>query len=108
MRVLVAGPSLHAISGVSTHVNLLLAAAWSDVSDDALTLTHFQVGSEGRNEGPAVRIARLMLSPWQLAACLVARRIDILHLNTSLDPKPYWRDAAYLGVARLLGRRVIL
>jgi glycosyltransferase involved in cell wall biosynthesis len=108
MHVLVAGPSLRAISGVSTHVNLLLVAPWSDVSDDALTLTHFQVGSEGRNEGPAGRIARLLLSPWQLAACLVARRIDILHLNTSLDPKPYWRDAAYLGVARLLGRRVVL
>jgi glycosyltransferase involved in cell wall biosynthesis len=108
MRVLIAGPSLHAISGVSTHVNLLLAAPWPNVSDDALTLTHFQVGSEGRNEGAAARVARLLLSPWQLAACLVARRIDILHLNTSLDPKPYWRDAAYLGVARLLGRRVIL
>jgi glycosyltransferase involved in cell wall biosynthesis len=108
MRVLVTGPSLHAISGVSTHVNLLLVAPWSDISDDALTLTHFQVGSEGRNEGPAARIARLLLSPWQLAARLVARRIDILHLNTSFDPKPYWRDAAYLGVARLLGRRVIL
>jgi glycosyltransferase involved in cell wall biosynthesis len=108
MRVLVAGPALHAISGVSTHVNLLLVAPWSDVSDDALTLTHFQVGSEGRNEGPAGRIARLMLSPWQLAACLVARRIDILHLNTSLDPKAYWRDVAYLGIARLLGRRVVL
>jgi glycosyltransferase involved in cell wall biosynthesis len=108
MRVLVAGPSLHAISGVSTHVNRLLVAPWSDVSDDALMLTHFQVGSEGRNEGPAARIARLLLSPWQLAACLVAGRIDILHLNTSLDPKPYWRDAAYLAVARLLGRRVVL
>jgi glycosyltransferase involved in cell wall biosynthesis len=108
MHVLVAGPSLRAISGVSTHVNLLLVAPWSDAGDGALTLTHFQVGSEGRNEGPAARIARLVLSPWQLAACLVARRIDILHLNTSLDPKPYWRDVAYLGVARLLGRRVVL
>jgi glycosyltransferase involved in cell wall biosynthesis len=108
MRILVAGPSLHAISGVSTHVNLLLGAPWPDVGADELTLTHFQVGSEGRNEGPAARIARLLLSPWQLAACLVARRIDILHLNTSLDLKPCWRDTAYLGVARLLGRRVVL
>jgi glycosyltransferase involved in cell wall biosynthesis len=108
MRVLVSGPSLRAISGVSTHVNLLLLTPWSDVSDEELTLTHFQVGSEGRTEGHAARIARLFLSPWQLATCLVARRIDILHLNTTLDAKAYWRDAVYLGVARLLGRRVIL
>jgi glycosyltransferase involved in cell wall biosynthesis len=108
MRVLVSGPSLRAISGVSTHVDLLLRAPWSDVSDEELTLTHFQVGSEGRNEGRGARIGRLILSPWQLAARLLTRRIDVLHLNTTLDAKATWRDGAYLVVARLLGRRVIL
>ena len=108
MRVLVSGPSLRAISGVSTHVDLLLRAPWSDVGDEELTLSHFQVGSEGRSEGPGARIGRLFLSPWQLAVRLLTRRIDVLHLNTTLDAKATWRDGAYLVVARLLGRRVLL
>jgi len=108
MRVLLAGPALGAISGVSTHVNLLLAAPWSSVGENALDLTHFQIGSEGREESAAGRLLRLLASPLALGACLVTRRIDVLHLNTSLNSKAYWRDVVYLGVARLLRRRVIL
>ncbi len=108
MRVLLAGPALGAISGVSTHVNLLLAAPWSSVGEGALHLTHFQVGSQGREESSPGRLLRLLASPFVLGACLVTRRIDILHLNTSLNAKAYWRDVVYVGVARLLRRRVIL
>src|SRR5690606_32606243 len=38
---------------------------------------------------------------------LVSRRPDIVHLNTSLEPKSFWRDAAYLAAARLLRCKVV-
>jgi hypothetical protein len=46
LKVVVFGPSLEAISGVSTHVRLLLA---SDLARE-FDLLHFRVGSEGRRE----------------------------------------------------------
>src|SRR5437773_11035851 len=45
-KIVVFGPSLEAVSGVSTHVRMLLA---SDLARD-FELLHFQVGSEGRRE----------------------------------------------------------
>jgi glycosyltransferase involved in cell wall biosynthesis len=78
----------------------------SKLADD-FELVHFRVGSEGRSESILARLMRLGLSPIQLAVFLVRSRVDIVHLNTSLDPKAYWRDLAYLLVAKLLRRRVV-
>jgi glycosyltransferase involved in cell wall biosynthesis len=102
-RVAILGPALTALSGVSTHVNMLLA------SDLRLhfELRHFRVGSEGRRESVLEKLMRFCLSPLQLAVFLVKSRADILHLNTSLDAKAYWRDLAYLVVAKLLRRSVV-
>ena len=102
-RVAILGPALAAISGVSTHVNMLLASSLRQNFE----LMHFRVGSEGREEGTLGKLGRYLFSPPQLAAFLARSRADIVHLNTSLDAKAYWRDLAYLAVARLLGRRVV-
>ena len=102
-RVVLFSPSLTAVSGVSTHVNMLLGSTLADNFE----LLHFQVGSEGRKEGKAGKLWRMLSSPFALAAFLVRTRPDIVHINTSLDQKAYWRDLAYLGVARLLGRKVV-
>jgi hypothetical protein len=100
---LVLGPHLEAVSGVSTHVRLLLA---SPLAAD-FRLVHFQVGSEGRREGPLGRALRLALSPFRLAVAIVARNAAVVHINTSLNARAYWRDLAYLAVARLCGARVV-
>lgn len=100
---LVLGPHREAVSGVSTHVNLLLA---SPLSED-FRLVHFQVGSEGRSEGPLTRALRLAVSPFSLAASILLRNAAIVHLNTSLNPRAYWRDLVYLAVAKLCGARVV-
>jgi glycosyltransferase involved in cell wall biosynthesis len=102
-RVAILGPSLTAISGVSTHVNMLLG---SNLRQN-FELMHFRVGSEGRRESVLQRLGRLIVSPFQLAAFLMRSRADIVHLNTSLDAKAYWRDLSYLVVAKLLGRRIV-
>ncbi len=102
--VLVLGPSREAISGVATHVNSLLDSSLIS----RFRLEHFQVGSEGRNEAPAARAVRLLLSPFTLAAAILRADAGIVHLNTSLNARAWWRDLAYLLVAKLCGARVVM
>lgn len=91
-RVLLLGPQLDAVSGVSTHLNQLFG---SELRND-FGLSHFQVGSE-----------RLTFSPLRLAARIIRDRPDIVHINASLDHKSFPRDATYLAVAKTLGRQAI-
>lgn len=102
-KVLVFGPALEAISGVSTHVRQILASELSQEFD----LLHFRVGSEGRRENPLQKLLRFALSPAQLALLLLRTGAGVVHLNASLDQKSYWRDLCYWAVAKLLGRRVV-
>ena len=102
-KIAVFGPSLDALSGVSTHVRMLLA---SDLARD-YDLLHFQVGSEGRRENALQKLMRYALSPLHLALFLLRTGAEAVHMNASLDPKSYWRDLVYSTVARLLGRRVV-
>jgi glycosyltransferase involved in cell wall biosynthesis len=101
--VLVLGPHREAVSGVSTHVNTLLA---SGLAQD-FSLIHFQVGGEGRRENRARRLVRLAASPFRLAAAILARGAAIVHINSSLNARAYWRDLVYLLVAKACGARVL-
>jgi glycosyltransferase involved in cell wall biosynthesis len=101
--VLLLGPHRAAVSGVSTHLNLLMDSALGDEYD----IVHFQVGSEGRDEGAIGKLLRLLVSPFFLAASILFRHVSIVHINTSLNRKAYWRDLAYLFVAKALGARVL-
>ncbi|HEV3011187.1 MAG TPA: glycosyltransferase [Burkholderiales bacterium] len=101
--VLLLGPSRGAISGVSTHVNALLASALGREFE----LEHFQVGSEGRTEERCGRLGRLAAGPFALAAAILRRQAAIVHVNTSLNARAFWRDLAYVLVAKLCGARVL-
>lgn len=113
--VLLLGPHLEAVSGISTHLRLLIG---SPVGRH-FRVRHFQVGSEGRTasrpqatgrgltEGAFARLWRLAVSPWQLAAVLLRERPAIVHLNTAMDAKAFGRDLAYLLVACALRRRTV-
>jgi len=102
-RVLLLGPMRSAVSGVSTHLNQLFESALSDHFD----LLQFQVGSEGHAQGRAGTLLRLVTGPLAFAACLIRWRPRIVHINTSLEPKSYWRDIAFLGVAKAMRRKVV-
>jgi glycosyltransferase involved in cell wall biosynthesis len=91
------------ISGVSTHLNLLFGSELAR----RFELRHFQIGSEGRDEGRLGTLARIVASPFQLAAAFARSGAEILHVNTSLSPKSYWRDLIYVAVAKLCGARVV-
>ena len=101
--VLLLGPHRAAVSGVSTHLNLLMDSTLADEYD----IVHFQVGSEGRDEGAIGKFLRLLVSPFFLAASIVFRHVSIVHINTSLNRKAYWRDLAYLFVSKAMGARVV-
>lgn len=101
--VLLLGPSREAISGVTTHLNGLMGSRLVTRFD----LVHFQVGSEGRAESAIGKLARLALSPFTLAATIVKSDAQLVHINSSLNAKAYWRDLAYLVIARLCGARVL-
>ena len=100
---LLLGPHRDAVSGVSTHLNLLFASRLAE----EFSLVHFQVGSEGRNESTTARFVRFLTSPMLLAATIIARRVVIVHLNTALNARAYWRDLVYLVVAKICGTRVL-
>ncbi|MBH1981175.1 MAG: glycosyltransferase family 4 protein [Burkholderiales bacterium] len=101
--VMLLGPSLNAVSGVSTHLNQMCRSSLSHDFD----LVHFQVGSEGRGESAAGKSLRLLISPFQFAMALFRVRPDIVHVNTSMEQKSYWRDIVYVLIAKLAGRRVL-
>lgn len=101
--ILVLGPSREAMSGVATHVNCLFASPLAA----RFELVHFQVGSEGREEGAAAKLWRMLASPCQLAAAIWRSEAAVVHINTSLDWRGYFRDLAYLAVARACGARVV-
>ncbi len=102
-KIVLFGPSLDALSGVSTHVRMLFA---SDLARD-YELLHFQVGSEGRRENALQKLARVILGPLHFALYMLRTGAEVVHLNVPLDLKGYWRDLAFWTVAKLLGRRVV-
>lgn len=101
--VLILAPSREAISGVTTHLNGLLGSRLASRFD----LVHFQVGSEGRQESLPGRAARLALSPLALALAILRHGAGLVHINTSLNAKAYWRDLSYVLAAKLCGARVL-
>jgi glycosyltransferase involved in cell wall biosynthesis len=101
--VLLLGPDRGAISGVATHLNLLFGSELAR----RFELAQFRVGSEGRTESHLGLLARLAASPFQLVAAIARSGAEIVHINTSLDRKAFWRDLVYVLAAKLCGARVV-
>lgn len=101
--VMLLGPSLSAVSGISTHLNQLFRSRLAE----EFHLLHFQVGSQGRSESVLQKMMRFLFSPFQFLWRLIRQKPQIVHLNTSMDPKGYWRDLVYLLIARTLGKKIV-
>ena len=102
-RILLCGPSRDAVSGVATHIDQIFRSSIAT----KYSLCQFRVGSEGRREGPFRRFARFVASPLALAREILRWRPEIVHLNTSLVPRAYWRDLMYLVIAKSLGCKAV-
>ncbi len=102
--VVITSPVLTAISGIAAGAAVLLGSALGQ----HYRLVHFLAGSQGRPGGLLRGLYRMAVSPLQLALVLRRSRAAILHINTALYPKSFWRDLAYALVANLLRVPVIL
>ncbi len=106
--VLVCGPSPAAAGGGPAHLRNL----WASPLAGEFRLELFETGSRGR-ESPArdepalAALVRLAVMPFALAARVAALRPDVVHVNTSVDPRGFWREVGSLLVLRAFGRRVV-
>lgn len=109
VRILLFGPQLSAVGGGPTHMRNMLSSSLSDRYD----LVHFEIGSRGREspaseEGAIAQIMRLVWSPVLLIWRIIRLRPALLHLNTSLNHKAFWRDLGYLMLGKLFRRKVVV
>jgi glycosyltransferase involved in cell wall biosynthesis len=102
-HVLLLGPARSAVSGVSTHLNQLFNSRLST----KFRFSQFQVGREGRRESRLGTLFRMIGSPFAFAICVVHRNPRIVHINTSMNHKAYWRDLGYLVIAKVLRRKIV-
>lgn len=103
LRILITGPSLEAVSGVSTHVRQLLGSRLATEFE----LLHFQIGREGRDESAIKRPLRLLRDYLGFASIIARRKPHLIHLNPSMDAKSFWRDLLFLLIAKILRQKVI-
>jgi glycosyltransferase involved in cell wall biosynthesis len=96
-RIVITGPPLHTLSGVATHVNLLLGSSVRR----RFTLAHLYAGGDGVIEGFVRRTLRRLRTPVRLFMMLVTWRPALLHINTALNARALPRDAALLLIAWL-------
>jgi glycosyltransferase involved in cell wall biosynthesis len=101
---IVLAPSRTAVSGISTHLNLLFGSPLAE----EFALIHFQAGGEGCEESAAARWRRLLMSPLRLAACIRRSGARLVHINTAMNRRAFWRDMGYVLTARLCGAHVVL
>ncbi len=109
MSVFVCGPPLSAVGGGPTHLRNMLASSLNERYD----LVQFEIGSRGREspaseEKPIAQILRLVWSPVLLIWKIIRMRPTLVHLNTSLNHKGFWRDIGYLMISKALRRKVIV
>jgi len=102
-RVALVGPTPNDIGGISAHMEQLLGSYLAD----AVELLYFEAGNNGMPESRLHALWRIAMSPLSFFAFLITQRVNLVHINTTMVPKAFARDAAYVLVARLLGRRVI-
>ena len=102
--IFVLGPDIGAAGGVSTH----LAQMFSSSLSADFRLIHFQTGSGGRRENRWGKLWRAIDSPVQLVAATARHRPRIMHINSTPEPKAFWRDAVYLVLAKSMGRQTVL
>lgn len=106
--VLLCGPPQSAVGGGPTHIRNMLASPLNN----RYKLIHLETGSRG-TESPAReerlhrKLFRIFTSPIVLAWQILYAWPTIVHLNSAMDNKAFWRDAVYLLICKLLWRKVV-
>lgn len=107
-KILLCGPPISALGGGPTHIRNLLASPLQR----RYVFINFETGSRGiespaQEEKAISKILRLVTSPVALAWQILRLRPAVVHLNSAMDNRAFWRDALYLVVAKLLRQKVV-
>lgn len=101
MKVLITTPRLEKLGGVAIFYEVLQKYFRQDVE-------YFSVGSLPHRERWGCSIFRLLRDYWRFWRKLRNTDYDIVHLNPSLTPKAITRDAVFLLIAKVLGKKVLV
>ena len=101
--ILVLGTRLGIVSGVSTHLQQLFQSSLKE----KYQFVHFEVGGQGKQENLPAKLQRFISSPLSLWWKIKTINPDIVHFNTSIDAKAFWRDAVYFYVVRMLKKKTV-
>lgn len=108
-NVLLCGPPLSALGGGPTHMKNMLASPLMQ----SFKLVHFEAGSRGaespaKDESALDKLWRALTSPVALAIQILRMRPIVVHINSAVSHRAFWRDLVYLLISKSLRRPVVL
>jgi glycosyltransferase involved in cell wall biosynthesis len=109
VKILLCGPPLSAVGGGPAHLRNML----SSPLQDRYRFVHFESGSRG-TESPSIdekahaKLYRVLTSPFALAWRILRLRPAVVHLNSALVPKAFWRESIYIIICKLFQRKIVL
>lgn len=101
LRVLATAPDLARVGGVSSYL-AALKPHLAPVADYFTTGRRFD-----RTRGAAVCL-QLLADYVRFLRALLRSRYDLVHINAAFDYKALMRDAVFVAIAKLAGRRVLV
>ncbi len=104
MKILITAPSLEVnenVSGISSVVRQI-------IEHSGFEFYHFRAGRRDGEKANAAWLPRQILSVPRFYRAIVREKIDLVHVNTALTPLSIVRDAAFVRMARLAKRPVVL
>ncbi len=104
MKILITAPSLEInenVSGISSVVRQI-------VERSRFEIYHFRAGRKDGEKANSSWILNQILSIPRFYRTIFSQKIDIVHINTALNPLSIMRDAAFVKMARLAKRPVLL
>ncbi len=104
MRILITAPSLEInenVSGISSVVRQIIQHSHFD-------FYHFQAGRKDGEKPDINWVFKQILSVPRFYRKITYEKIDIVHINTALNPLSIMRDAAFVKMARLAKRPILL
>ncbi len=104
MKILITAPSLETRQNVSG----IAAVVKQIIQHSRFEFCHFQAGRrDGENAGISWILKQIRAAP-RFYRRLKREKIDVVHVNTALNPLSILRDAAFVKMARLAKRPVLL
>ncbi|MBD3342489.1 MAG: glycosyltransferase [Candidatus Lokiarchaeota archaeon] len=106
INILLAGPDIQRISGgVQRHIKNIL-----DIfeNEEDFKLHHFQITNPHDNQGWAKKTFIGISKILRLVSILATKKIDIVHINASVDLKSFIRDSSLAFFSKIFRKKVVL